>query len=305
MSSKMRITSCPRLPIVPMFTSLRLHHSTGPPPAIQRGLSPYPRRRAAVDATLELTHERVDDVPLLLGFLIKLKLPEILDRHLPPHPLHQGLSHGWLITIWIAYILSRADHRKSPVQAWADGLQHTLEATIGQPIRPVEFSDDRLSLVLKRLANTTVWQALEAALWHSPCDVYALPVERVRLDATTSCGYHPPADDGLLRLGHSKDHRPDLAQFKLMAAVAEPTGLYLAGDVHPGNAADDPLYLPLYHRVRAVLGQTGLLYCGDCKMAALETRAEIAANQDFYLTRLPRTGAVPAQFAAWVEAALV
>ena len=27
-----------------------------------------------MDATLELTHERVDDVPLLLGFLIKLKL---------------------------------------------------------------------------------------------------------------------------------------------------------------------------------------------------------------------------------------
>ena len=81
-----------------------------------------------------------------------------------------------------------------------------------------------------------------------------------------------------MQLGHSKDHRPDLAQFKLMAAVAEPTGLFLAGDVHPGNAADDPLYLPLYRRVRALLGQTGLLYAGDCKMAALETRAEIAAN---------------------------
>ena len=108
-----------------------------------------------------------------------------------------------------------------------------------------------------------------------------------------------------MQLGHSKDHRPDLAQFKLMAAVAEPTGLFLAGDVHPGNAADDPLYLPLYRRVRTLLGQTGLLYAGDCKMAALETRAEIAANQDFYLTRLPLTGTVQAQFAAWVEAAVV
>jgi transposase len=258
-----------------------------------------------VDATLELTHERVDDVPLLLGFLIKLQLPEILDRHLPPHPLHQGLSHGWLITVWIAYILSRADHRKSPVQAWADGLQHTLEALVGQPIRPVEFSDDRLTLVLKRLADSAAWQALEADLWHTHCDVYALPVERVRLDATTSCGYHTLTDDGLMQLGHSKDHRPDLAQFKLMAAVAEPTGLFLAGDVHPGNAADDPLYLPLYRRVRTLLGQTGLLYTGDCKMAALETRAEIAANRDFYLTRLPLTGAVSAPFSEWVEAAVV
>src|SRR5512135_638317 len=89
-----------------------------------------------------------------------------------------------------------------------------------------------------------------------------------------------------------------------MAAVAEPTGLFLAGDVHPGNAADDPLYLPLYRRARTMLGQTGLLYAGDCKMAALETRAAIAANQDFYLTRLPLTGAVQVEFAAWVVAAV-
>jgi transposase len=258
-----------------------------------------------VDATLELTHERVDDVPLLMGFLIKLKLPQILDRHFPAHPLHQGLSNGWLITVWIAYILSRADHRKSPVQAWTQELHHSLETLIGQAIRPVEFSDDRLTSVLKRLDSPAAWESLEADLWHTHCDVYALPVERVRLDATTRCGYHAITDDGLMQLGHSKDHRPDLAQFKLMAAVAEPTGLYLAGDIHPGNAADDPLYLPLYRRVRTLLGQTGLLYSGDCKMAALETRGEIAANQDFYLTRLPLTGTVPAQFAAWIEAAVV
>src|SRR3954451_14328477 len=288
-----------------MFTSIRLHISSGPPAAIQRGVSPPPRWRAAVDASLELTHERVDDVPLLLGFLIRLELPEILDRHFPVPPRHQGLSNAWLITVWIAYTPSRADHRKSPVQAWAQELHHTLEATIGQTIRPVEFGDDRLTSALKRLDVAPAWESLEGDLWHTHCDVYALPVERVRLDPTTSCGFHTVTEDGLMQLGHSKDHRPDLAQFKLMAAVAEPTGLYLAGDVHPGNAADDPLYLPWYRRVRTILGQTGLLYTGDCKMAALEIRGEIAANQDFYLTRLPLTGTVPAQFTAWVEAAVV
>ena len=255
--------------------------------------------------TLELTHERIDDVPLLVGFLIKLHFPEILDAHLPPHPLHQGLSNGWLITVWIAYILSQADHRKSHVQEWVDRLEHTLEILIGQAIRPVEFGDDRLTLVLKRLSVPEVWQELEAALWRIQCEVYALPpIERVHLDATTSFGYHAIDDDGLMQLGHSKDHRPDLPQIKLMAAAALPGDLFLAGDVHPGNAADDPLYLPLYRRVRPWLGQTGLLYVGDCKMAALETRAEIAANGDFYLTRLPLTGEVAAQFTSWVEAAL-
>jgi transposase len=252
-----------------------------------------------------LTHQRVDDVPLLVGFLIKLRIPETVDRIMPPHPLHQGLSNGWLVTVWIAYILSQGDHRKAPVQQWVERLHYTLESLIGQTIRPVDFSDDRLSLVLKRLSHEPAWQELEAALFRVQCDVYALPpVERVRLDATTTYGYHALDDDGLMQLGKSKDHRDDLPQIKLMAAAAEPAGLFLAGDVHPGNAADDPLYLPLYRRVRALLGQTGLLYAGDCKMAALETRAEIAASRDFYLTRLPLTGAVATQFAAWVEAAL-
>src|SRR3954463_9778716 len=147
-----------------MFTFLRLDLSSGRPAAIQRGLSQATRWRAAVDATLELTHERVDDVPLLLGFLIKLGLPEILDRHYPAHPLHQGLSHGWLTTVWIAYILSRADHRKSPVQDWAQGLHHPLETLVGQSIRLTEFSDDRLTLLLKRLDAPDAWEALEADL---------------------------------------------------------------------------------------------------------------------------------------------
>ena len=257
-----------------------------------------------MDTTVQLTHERVDDVPLLLGFLIKLRFPQLLDQSLPPHPHHQGLSQGWLISIWIAYILSHADHRKSHVRDWARDLHHTLEACTGQTIRDVDFTDDRLTLVLARLSNTETWDHIETELWAGTCEVYALPVERVRLDSTTSYGFHTIVAGGLMQLGHSKDHRPDLPQFKLMAAAAEPSGQLIAATVHPGDAADDPLYLPMIARVRALLGRTGLLYTGDCKMAALETRAEIAASGDFYLTSLPMTGATKVQFDTWVEDAV-
>jgi transposase len=278
-------------------------------PPFHRGTTkPFPRLRwsATVDstATLQLTHERVDDVPLLLGLLIKLRFPPLLDQHLTPHPLHQGLSQGWLITIWIAYILSQADHRKSHVRDWANGLRQTLEACTGQTLRDVDFSDDRLTLVLQPLSDPATWDRIETDLWSASCAVYQLPVERVRLDSTTSYGFHTIVPDGLMQLGHSKDHRPDLPQLKLMAAAAEPSGQLLACTVHPGDAADDPLYLPIIARVRALLGRTGLLYTGDCKMAALETRAEIAAHHDFYLTPLPMTGETKDQFDTWVEDAV-
>src|SRR5271166_2811602 len=220
--------------------------------------------------TLSLTHERVDDIPLLLGFMQQLNFPDLLERHLGSHHLHRVLSNGWLATVWLAFLLSQSNHRKVSVQDWARNHPHTLDTLIGQDLRPIEFADDRLSIVLRRLHDAD-WSALEADLWQATCEVYEISYQCVRLDSTTSFGYHTVTPDGIMQSGHSKDHRPDLPQLKLMAAAAQPSGYLLATDVHPGNAADDPSYLPLIHRVRAQVGRCGLLYAGDCKMAALQT----------------------------------
>jgi transposase len=238
----------------------------------------------------------------LIGLAQKLHLPEVLDRHLGNHGNHQGLSNGWLATVWLAYILSESDHRKSSVEEWAWQHRQMLERLLGQPIRRTEFSDDRLEIVLRRLSQRAAWEALEDDLWQATVDVYDLEVTSVRLDSTTTYGYHTPLEDGVMQYGHSKDHRPDLPQLKLMAAAAEPSGHLLACDVYPGQAADDPLYRPLIARVRQMLGRSGLLYVGDSKMAALATRADIVAHGDYYLMPLPLTGETAQQVEAWIGA---
>jgi transposase len=255
---------------------------------------------------LTLTHERVDDIPLLIGLERRLGLPELLDQCLGNHGLHQGLSNGVLATAWMAFIASESDHRKSTVQDWAERHRQTLEQLLGQPIRSVEFTDDRLGIVLRRLSRTAEWEALEAELWAKTVAVYGLDqgMTGVRLDSTTASGYHTPTEDGVMQFGHSKDHRPDLPQLKVMAAGVEPSGHLLACDVLSGQSADDPLYQPLIARVRQVLGRTGLLYSGDCKMAALATRAEVVAHGDYYLTVLPLTGQTRAEFDTWVARAV-
>jgi transposase len=245
--------------------------------------------------------ERVDDIPLLIGLMQQLRLPELLEEHLGSHHLHQGLSNGWLASVWMAFILSQGNHCKVSVQDWAQSHQHTLETLCGQPLRAVEFSDDRLSIILRRLAEAD-WSSLEKRLWHGTCEVYEIVPTSIRLDATTSCGYHTVVEGGLMQHGHSKDHRPDLPQIKLMAAAAQPSGQLIACDVVSGNAADDPLYVPLARRVHEQLGRSGLLYVGDCKMAALATRAEMVAQNDYYLMPLPLTGETQTEFADWIEA---
>jgi len=47
--------------------------------------------------------ERVDDMVLLLGRMMKKGLPEIVDDYLPWHWRQEGLSWGWTATIWLAY----------------------------------------------------------------------------------------------------------------------------------------------------------------------------------------------------------
>jgi transposase len=247
-------------------------------------------------------HERVDDIPLIIGLANKLHLAEVLDQHMGTHGLQQGLHNGQLAVGWLAYILSQADHRKSAVRDWANGIPHTLEQLLGHPIRAVEFSDDRLGGVLYRLSDDETWDGIEHDLWAATVAVYELDLTGIRLDSTTSYGYHQVTEEGVMQRGHSKDHRPDLPQLKLMAAAAEPSGHLIACDVHPGQCADDPLYTPLLQRVRGIMGRTGLLYAGDCKMAALATRAEIAAHHDFYLMPLPLRGETATHVERWITA---
>ncbi|MGE3536745.1 MAG: transposase [Candidatus Tectimicrobiota bacterium] len=247
-------------------------------------------------------HERVDDIPLIIGLANKLHLAEVLDRHMGTHRLQQGWHNGQLAVGWLAYILSQADHRQSAVRDWANGLPHTLAQLLGHPIREVECSDDRLGGVLYRLSNDATWNAIEPDLWATTVTVYELALTGIRLDSTTSDGYHHVTEDGVMQRGHSTDHRPDLPQLQLMAAAAEPSGHLIACDVHPGQCADDPLYTPLLQRVRGIVGRPDLLYVGDCKMAALATRAEIAAHHDLSLMPLPLTGETATQVETWVTA---
>lgn len=251
---------------------------------------------------IAIQHERVDDVPVIIGVANNLGMANILNTTLGAHGLQQGLTNGQLAVGWLGYILSQADHRKSAVREWANGLPQTLQHLLGQPIRDVDFSDDRLGALLRRFSNDGAWEATEQALWNASVTVYALPLTGVRLDSTTSAGHHQPTPNGLMQYGQSKDHRPDLAQFKLMAAAAEPTGQLIATTIIPGQSADDPLYTPLIQRVRAILGQPGLLYSGDCKMAALATRAELVTHADYYLMPLPLTGETATRFDEWVTA---
>src|SRR5437870_3268312 len=230
------------------------------------------------------THERVDDIPAIIAHLKTMRVAELLDSHFPPNGNWQGLSLGKTTVVWLAFILSEGDHRLYRVEPWGKAHQHTLRRCLGSEVKPRDLTDDRLATTLDYLSVAERWAAFERDLTQAMLRVYDLQGRVVRVDTTTAGAYMTP--EGLFQLGHSKDHRPDLPQVKIAMAVLDPLGLPLTTTVVAGHTADDPLYLPEIAKVRQTAQHTGLTYVGDCKMAAIGTRAEIVAHQDYSLCPL-------------------
>jgi len=235
---------------------------------------------------LDVTTEQVDDIPVLLAQGEKMGIPEILDRHFVPHGNWEGTSLGWTTLVWLGHILSEGDHRLNQVEEWVEKRVNTLGISTGQQVRRQEWSDDRLGIVLNELADDGKWCKFETDLNRQTFRVYNLKPKRVRVDSTTVSGHWTVTEEGLFQFGHSKDHRPDLPQLKVMMSALDPLGMPVATQVVSGEKADDKLYIPAIQQVSASLDEHGLLYVGDCKMAALATRAFIQDNQDYYLCPL-------------------
>jgi transposase len=231
--------------------------------------------------------EAVADLPVLWATFQRLDLPATLDRHFPAPTHWKGpLTPGEVLAVWLLFLISQGDHCLNHVQPWVTQHQGVLSALLGKPVRPTHAHDDRLADWLTRLSRGDAFAALERDLNQHTVRVYQLPTDLVRLDATTANSYADVlSEQGLLQFGHSKDD-PDRPQFKIAAAVLDPLGLPLATAVVPGNVTDDPLYVPAIQAVRRSLGVGGRTYVGDCKMAALATRAFVAAGDDFYLCPL-------------------
>src|SRR3954449_9711495 len=234
--------------------------------------------------------EAVADLPVLWATFQRLDLPATLDRHFPT-PLHWkgSLTPGEVLAVWLLFLVSQGDHCLNHVQPWVAQQQGVLSALLGQPVRPTHAHDDRLADWLTRLGRGDAFAALERDLNQHTVRVYQLPTDLVRIDTTTANSYAEVLSErGLLQFGHSKDD-PDRPQLKIAAAILDPLGMPLATAVVPGNAADDPLYVPVIRAVQQSLGVGGRTYVGDCKMAALGTRAFLAAGGDFYLCPLAET----------------
>ena len=229
--------------------------------------------------------EELDSLPIILSLLKKMDLISLIDAIFIPHKNWSGLSVGETVAVWLCYITAHHDHRMCSLENWVEKRQQILSDYFGHPISPKHFTDDRLARILDYFSNSERWNEFESQLNASTIRVYGVISDTVRIDMTTANSDGIVTKSGLIQFGHSKDD-PSTPQIKIALSVLDPLGIPLTVSIHPGNTADDPLYVPVMDSVIKSLNNQRLLFVGDCKMCAIATRFHAFLHQMDYLCPL-------------------
>lgn len=249
--------------------------------------------------------ERLEDLPVLIEWLKQMKVDTIIDTHPHPHRLWGGISKGVLGLTWIAHMIMTGDHRKVRLNELLQRLRRSLGVMLGCEGRASEFNDDRLGRLLVDLGSGETAEEIEREMNAHCLRYYRLPTEHatVRID-TTSVTVHGDDDgSGVIAYGYSKDHRPDLGQFKVLMATLDPLGMPLLAQLMAGNSSDDGCYVPAYEEAIKSTG-SDIMVISDRKMSALATRVHLHSGGSRYLTPLAMVGTTKADMERWVDAAV-
>ncbi len=130
-----------------------------------------------IDNQLIIVNERVDDIPVLLAQIEKMGVEKLIDKHFPTHGNWEGKSLDSIAVIWLTYILSQADHCLNHVQAWISKGLETLKTFVGDELRELDCTDDRLQALLRYLNNDVNWNSFEEELGGSLRQVYDMTGE--------------------------------------------------------------------------------------------------------------------------------
>jgi transposase len=247
--------------------------------------------------------QRVDDIPLILHWLKAMGVREIIDSVWQPHGNWEHSSLGELAELFLCYVVHSLNHRLYQMEPWVAEHAKVLEVVTGRSVHMKDATDDRLGRMMNILgSNEDQSTEFQQKMGQNLIQAYSLPTDIARYDTTSFNVYHAcdEDNDALLRFGHSKNHRPDLLQFKQGLGTLDPAGIPLVTHTLSGNTADDPLYVPAWQELCAIIGHREFLFIADCKAAALDTRTVIDQGGGFYLFPLPKTGDTPALLRQWV-----
>jgi transposase len=255
-----------------------------------------------------LTSWRIAALPILDGFLRRLRLDEFLRGHLPPEDRRSRAPAATGLLILVKNLLTAREPLYG-IGAWA--ARHDPQRLGLTPDQLPALNDDRVGRCLDRLFDADIPSLTLAVVAHTVRE-FGVALDELHNDSTTITfhGDYESADRertlrGRLRLavthGHNKDHRPDLKQLLYILTVARDGAVPVQFRVESGNATDDRSHWGTWDLLCQLTGRRNFLYVADCKLATAENMAHLHQRGGRYLTVLPHTRGEDATFRAAVQ----
>jgi transposase len=209
---------------------------------------------------MEIVSSRVRNLGLLTvlkPILERLQIAQTMDRYLPMRSRwDMAVSHGQVLEM---LILNRLMSPKPlyRIQSWAEGLY----AEAFGPVTASKLYDNRIGRALNVLHPHI--EAIEAEIACQAITEYQVSTDIVHFDPTSIYFEGEYPEEELLKLGYSRDHRPDAKQIHLGLNVTHDGSIPIRHTIRSGNTTDVTTVEDNMQKLRQVVKSKKLLIISD------------------------------------------
>ena len=207
------------------------------------------------ESIVSKTTKNIGAIALIKPVLDALGVRETVDRYCPMDR-NRGITHGQAVE---AMVMNRLT---SPtplchVEGWAK--LYALEEACG--IEADQVNDDRLARALDAVFQHM--EDIEADIALKAVAKYKADPSLIHFD-TTSLYFEGAYDESdIVRLGYSRDQKPDKKQVNLALDVTADEGIPLFHSAYQGNAPDPKIVIDNIKRLKARLKPNHFIMVGD------------------------------------------
>lgn len=263
------------------------------------------RRAGQVAETADKTLRSyaIGAAPIINLLLRRMKLADILQRHLPPDDGRMKVpTVAGLLLLVRNVLISR-----EPVYGvadWACGYAPDALGLVESQLSAL--NDDRLGRCLARLFAGLDSELILDVVRHCVRE-FDLRLDELHNDSTSISffgKYSEAAQEGTrdgrpthaVTWGFSKDHRPDLKQLLYILTITEDGGVPVYFSSASGNVSDDRTHGDTWDLLCELVGHPNFLYVADCKLASAANLDHVARRGGRFVTVLPATRREDAEF---------
>ena len=236
---------------------------------------------------LEIRSLPVGHLPVIRACLDQLGVFDVLDEHLPRHPLAHA-SDAECLAVMVLNVLS------GRVALWRmdQRFEHLdLELLLGEGVEASWFHDNRLGRALDHIDDVGTDTLLADVVLRYLKTRGAEPFS-VHLDHTTLSlhGVYDTEQEPKPARGFSKDHRPDLKQLVFGMSLHGAVGIPLTMGLHSGNTSDHVANRDHLSRLADLLPDPDeVTIVADCKLVDGQTLGLLTGAGFHFVSLVPKT----------------